>query len=180
MRRSGRPPASHRLGRAAALVVLLAACSPVVSTTVGAMRITSSAFAEGGGIPARYTCDGEDVSPPLAIEGVPAGTRTLALVVDDPDAPGGTWDHWVAFDIPVTDTIPEGVGELGVAGVNSWGRPGYGGPCPPRGAHRYVFTIYAVDTVLDLGGGASSGELRRALTGHVLGKASLTGTYRRR
>jgi len=144
------------------------------------MRVTSVAFEDGGEIPVRHTCDGGDVSPPLAVDGVPDGTRTLALVVDDPAAPGGTWDHWVAFDIPVAAAVPEGADGLGVAGVNSWGRAGYGGPCPPRGTHRYVFTVYAVDTVLGLAPGSTSAELRRALAGHVLARASLTGTYRRR
>lgn len=144
------------------------------------MRVTSAAFGPGGEIPVRHTCDGGDVSPPLAVDGLPDGTRTLALVVDDPDAPGGTWDHWVAFDIPVAASVPEGADALGVAGVNSWGRAGYGGPCPPRGTHRYVFTVYAVDTVLGLDPGSTSAELRRALAGHVLARASLTGTYRRR
>ncbi len=144
------------------------------------MRVASAAFEDGGEIPVRHTCDGADVSPPLAIGGIPAEARTLALVFDDPDAPGGTWDHWVAFDIPVLPTIPEGAGEVGRSGLNSWGRTGYGGPCPPRGSHRYVFAVYAVDTTLGLPDGAASGEVRAALAGHILAEAALSGTYRRR
>lgn len=169
----------------AVLVAVLGACSPAaVPTTVGGMHVTSAAFGDGAEIPVRHTCDGGDVSPPLAVDGVPDGTRTLALVVDDPDAPAGTWDHWIAFDIPLDApgevAVPEGVGNVGVGGANSWGRTGYGGPCPPRGTHRYVFTVYAVDTVLGLDPGSTSAELRRALAGHVLARASLSGTYRRR
>lgn len=143
------------------------------------MKLSSTAFSEGGPIPRRYTCDGEDVSPPLAVEEIPAGARSLALVVEDPDAPRGTWDHWLALDLPVLAAIPEGAEGLGVPGVSSWGRTGYGGPCPPSGRHRYVFTVYAVDTVLGLGEGASKGELRSAVEGHVLSVATLTGVYGR-
>jgi Raf kinase inhibitor-like YbhB/YbcL family protein len=130
-------------------------------------------------IPTRYTCDGDGVSPPLRISGVPEGAATLALVVEDPDAPAGTWDHWVAYDIPVAHTIPEDVGHLGTAGRNSWGRPGYGAPCPPRGSHRYVFTLYAVDRDLGLPAGAGKDAVLRAIRDHVLAKASLLGRYSR-
>ena len=102
------------------------------------MRLTSTAFEPGTDIPTRFTCDGQDVSPPLSLQDIPAATVSLVLIMDDPDAPGGTWDHWVAYDIPLTTEIPQGVRDLGTAGLNSWGRTGYGGPCPPRGVHRYV------------------------------------------
>lgn len=169
--------------------VLAAACaSPTAGpATVGndEMRVSSPAFTEGGSIPPRFTCDGADVSPPLTIEGIPSEALALALVFDDPDAPAGTWDHWVVFDVPVTPAIqevaiPEGAGEVGRSGLNSWGRTGYGGPCPPRGSHRYVFAVYAVDTTLGLPDGATSGEVRAALAGHILAEAALSGTYRRR
>ena len=110
------------------------------------MRVTSTAFAPGALIPARYTCDGLDVSPPLTIHDIPASAVTLVLVMDDPDAPGGTWDHWLAYDVPVRDEVPEAVGSLGTPGKNSWRRMTYRGPCPPSGTHRYVFTVSALDT----------------------------------
>ncbi len=143
------------------------------------MQLTSPAFTHEGTIPDRFTCDGADVSPELAIEGVPEGTMSLVLVVDDPDAPGGTWDHWVVFDIPVTASIPEDVGETGTGGLNSWQRTGYGGPCPPSGTHRYFFTILAIDAELGLAEGATKVEVLAAAEGHVLGNAVLMGTYAR-
>lgn len=151
--------------------------SPSEGETI--MQLASPAFVNEEPIPVRYTCDGEDVSPPLTIEGLPDGTRTLVLVMDDPDAPGGVWDHWVAFDIVPRSEIPESVGPLGVAGANSWGRTGYGGPCPPSGTHRYFFTAYALDTQLSLGPGASKADVLAALEGHVLSQATLMGTYAR-
>jgi hypothetical protein len=144
------------------------------------MELSSSAFAEGEPIPARYTCDGDDVSPPLRIGGLPEGTQSLALVMDDPDAPGGTWDHWIAFDISPTTDIPEDVGLLGKAGRNSWGRTGYGGPCPPRGTHRYVFRVFALDRRVGLAEGVSKEALLDAVKGHTLDQAALTGLYQRR
>lgn len=143
------------------------------------MQLTSTAFSDASPIPARYTCDGDDVSPPLLVDDVPEGTQTLALVMDDPDAPRGVWDHWVAFDIAPRAEIPENVGPLGVGGANSWGRTGYGGPCPPSGTHRYFFTVYAVDTQLALGPGASKADLLDALEGRILDQATLMGTYAR-
>jgi Raf kinase inhibitor-like YbhB/YbcL family protein len=143
------------------------------------MELTSDAFRHEARIPSKYTCDGDEVSPPLTVSGVPAGAATLALVVDDPDAPSGTWDHWVAYDIPVTDAIPEGVATLGTPGRNSWGRSGYGGPCPPSGSHRYFFTVYALDTALGLASGARKATLLEAMEGHVLAEATLLGRYSR-
>lgn len=143
------------------------------------MELTSSAFRHETRIPSKYTCDGDDVSPPLEVADVPPGTEMLALVVDDPDAPSGTWDHWIAYDIPVGDAIPEGVAALGTAGRNSWGRSGYGGPCPPSGTHRYFFTVYALDTRLGLAAGASKAALLEAMEGHVLAEATLMGRYAR-
>lgn len=143
------------------------------------MEITADAFRHEMRIPTRHTCDGEEVSPALHVSGVPEGTAALALIVDDPDAPRGTWDHWVAYDIPVTESIPEGVAELGTAGRNSWGRPGYGGPCPPSGSHRYFFTVYALDTLLGLDPGADKAAVLNAMAGHIVGKATLMGRYSR-
>jgi len=141
------------------------------------MRLSSPAFGPGDPIPIRFTCDGADVSPALDVADVPEGTACLALVMDDPDAPGGTWDHWVAYDIPVTAAVPEGVRSLGTAGRNSWRRPGYGGPCPPFGEHRYFFRVYALDTPLGLPPGASKKQVLEAVKGHVLAEASLVGRY---
>jgi hypothetical protein len=144
------------------------------------MRVTSSAFEPGGSIPTRHSCDGADVSPTLAVEGIPAGAVSLALVMDDPDAPGGTWDHWVSYDIPPTSSIAEGVANLGTPGVNSWGITGYRGPCCPRGqTHRYVVTVYALDANLGLPVGATRERLLAALRGHLLAEASLAGRFSR-
>ncbi len=143
------------------------------------MRLMSTAFAEGEIIPTEYTCDGADVSPPLELEGLPEGTRSLVLIMDDPDAPGGSWDHWVAFDIPVTTAIREDVGSIGVGGRNSWGRTGYGGPCPPSGVHRYVFRVYALSGDLGLQEGATKAEVIAAMEALLLGEGRLIGRYGR-
>lgn len=143
------------------------------------MNLISDVFENESTIPTKYTCDGDDVSPPLGLSDIPAGAESLALVVEDPDAPAGTWDHWVAYDIPVMNEIPEGVDSLGTPGQNSWGRPGYGGPCPPSGTHRYVFTVYALDARLDIESGADKPAVLKALDGHVLATATLMGRYSR-
>jgi Raf kinase inhibitor-like YbhB/YbcL family protein len=143
------------------------------------MRLTSTAFEPGTDIPTRFTCDGQDVSPPLTLQDIPAGTVCLVLIMDDPDAPGGTWDHWVAYDIPPTTDIPQGVPDLGTAGLNSWGRTGYGGPCPPRGVHRYVLAVYALDTRLSLPAAVDKPSVLEAIDGHVLAEARLIGRYQR-
>ena len=149
---------------------------------MNSLQLSSSAFAYGGAIPARYTCDGEDANPPLAIDRVPAGAKSLALIVDDPDAPVGLWVHWVLWNIhPQTRQIAEKSVPAGaVQGKNSWGRTSYGGPCPPSGTHRYFFKLYALDTIIKLGSGTTKAELERAMEGHVIGKGELMGTYRRK
>jgi Raf kinase inhibitor-like YbhB/YbcL family protein len=178
-----------RLAGAAAVLGLLtglaAGCGgdrPSIPTPEATMTITlsSKAFRDGGDIPRRYTCDGDNVSPSLAFGSVPAGTVELALLVTDPDAPGGTFVHWVAWGIdPARPELAEGQAPPG-AGVNGFGRRGYGGPCPPRGpAHRYVFTGYALSRHLDLAAGASAQELTRAVQGGVLAQGRLTGRYAR-
>ncbi|MEE8352968.1 MAG: YbhB/YbcL family Raf kinase inhibitor-like protein [Dehalococcoidales bacterium] len=149
------------------------------------LSMTSTAFAEGETIPVRYTCDGQDISPPLAWDSVPEGTQSFAVIVDDPDAPGGSWVHWVLFNLP-TDTrelaenLPKS-GELAdgsLQGRNGWGSIGYGGPCPPFGqTHRYPFTLYALDIMLDLNAGASMQQVLNAMAGHMLGEVTLTGNY---
>jgi len=162
------------------LVLALTACGdePELPEAPMTMELTSE-FSDGGPIPLVYTCDGQEVSPPLTIEGIPECTESLVLIVDDPDAPSGTFDHWVAFDIDPTDEIPEGVEELGVAGRNSTGGLGYVGPCPPSGTHRYFFRVYALDTRLGLPEGASKAEVLEAVRDHVLAEATLMGTYAR-
>jgi Raf kinase inhibitor-like YbhB/YbcL family protein len=149
---------------------------------MGELQISSSAFVHNGTIPVRHTCDGEDVSPPLAFGGVPAAARSLVLVVDDPDAPVGDWVHWVVWNIaPETRLVGEGnVPAGGSQGRNGWGRNGYGGPCPPSGTHRYFFKLYALDTTLPLAPGSSKRELERAMEGHVLARGELVGRYGRR
>ncbi len=130
-------------------------------------------------IPGRYTCDGLDVSPALTLEDMPSATVSLVVVMDDPDARVGTWDHWVAYDIAPSDEIPEDATLLGTSGTNSWGRTGYGGPCPPDGTHRYFFTVYALDTELGLQAGALKATVLDAIAGHVLDEAVLMGHYSR-
>ncbi|MFQ6007488.1 MAG: YbhB/YbcL family Raf kinase inhibitor-like protein [Candidatus Zixiibacteriota bacterium] len=151
-----------------------------------ALTITSTAFQEGGIIPKQYTCDGADISPPLAWSGVPEGTKSLALISDDPDAPVGTWVHWVLFNIPPdTNKLPENVptdqtlSDGATNGVNDFGKLGYGGPCPPSGTHRYYFKIYALDTMLDLSGRVTKKDLLKAMEGHILAEAQLMGKYKR-
>ena len=154
-----------------------------------AFILTSAAFKDGAPIPGKYTCDGGDVSPPLTWSGTPAGTRSVALIADDPDAPGGTWVHWVLYNLPATVAeLPENVAQvetldLGGArqGRNDFHRPGYGGPCPPPGAaHRYFFKLYALDVTLQLRSAAQKKDLEAAMQGHTLAMAQLVGTYARR
>lgn len=149
------------------------------TTGVVEMKLTSTAFTHNGAIPSEYTCDGADLSPPLSISDIPANSKSLALIMDDPDAPVGTWDHWVVFNIPPTKQIAKGTEPQGVAGRNSWGRTGYGGPCPPSGTHRYFFKLYALDTELNLPKGSTKKELERAMQGHIVAQAELMGTYKR-
>jgi Raf kinase inhibitor-like YbhB/YbcL family protein len=146
------------------------------------LKISSTAFGSNGMIPEKYTCDGDDVAPPLAIEGVPENARSLALVVDDPDAPAGTWVHWVVWNIdPKTAEIAEGTVPQGARqGMNDFRRLDYGGPCPPSGTHRYFFKLYALDTLLDLEKGATKAALERSMKDHLLAQAQLIGRYRRK
>ena len=151
------------------------------------INITSAAFEGGGAMAPRYTCDGLNISPPLSWDSVPNGTRSLALIVDDPDAPGGSFVHWTIYDLPPdTRRLPEDVPKRRTLssgakqGINGAGGIGYTGPCPPSGTHRYFFKIYALDTTLDLGGGATAKWLSDAMEGHVLAEGQLMGTYRRR
>lgn len=145
------------------------------------MQLTSSAFNNGDPIPPQYTCDGIDINPPLEIKGVPKEAKSLVLIVDDPDAPSGTWVHWLVWNIsPNNDSINEHFVPAGaVEGVTSFGKPGWGGPCPPGGMHRYYFHLFALDSVLTLPVGANRLELESAMDGHVIDEAELMGTYER-
>jgi hypothetical protein len=151
-----------------------------------AFEVTSSAFKNGSSIPSKYTCDGSDVSPQLSWSGAPAGTKSFALISDDPDAPVGTWVHWVMWNIPAGATsLKEGLEKSAALadgtkqGISDFKRPGYGGPCPPSGTHRYLFKLYALDTTLDLVENTNKAKLEAAMKGHMLGQATLMGTYSR-
>lgn len=151
------------------------------------LELRSVSFDEGETIPVRHTCDGEDLSPPLSVEGVPAGAESLALIVDDPDAPAGTWVHWVLYGLPADlGSLPQGVPagaeaqDGGLQGENDFGDLGWGGPCPPPGEeHRYVFRLYALDGTPELGSGATKEELLEAIEPMVVEEARLTGRYQR-
>jgi len=152
------------------------------------LTVTSAAFESGQAIPVKYTCQGDDVSPPLKWEGAPADTKSFALICDDPDAPGGTWVHWVIFNQPPgapsllentakSQVLPNGAAQ----GRNSFQNIGYGGPCPPGGkAHHYFFKVYALDAVFALKGGADKEKLLAVMSGHILAQGQLMGTYKRR
>lgn len=168
--------------------ILPAGCTseqpPQVQAT---LSLSSAAFQDGGIIPVKYTCQGQDISPPLSWSEPPAGTQSLAIIVEDPDAPGGMFTHWVLFNIPPDNRglneaaspqarLPGGVRE----GKNDFGKIGYGGPCPPSGkAHRYQFNLYALDTTMNLESGASRKQVLDALEGHTLARGQLTGLYQR-
>lgn len=145
------------------------------------MKLSSTVFKEGATIPRKYTCDGDNVSPPLAWEGAPPQAKSTALIMDDPDAPSGNFVHWVLFDIPPAfSELREGVQGVGAPGSNSYRKIVYNGPCPPPGpAHRYFFKLYALDQLLKLRPGASKTELERAMQGHILDQAQLVGKYGR-
>jgi len=152
------------------------------------MQLTSTAFGDGAQILAKHTCDGENISPPLKWSGTPAMARSLALIVDDPDAPAATWVHWVLYDLPTdTSELPEGAspGHLIAGGaregLNDFGRAGYGGPCPPPGkAHRYFFKLYALDATIGLKSNATKKDVERAMEKHILARTQLMGTYQRK
>ncbi len=146
-----------------------------------------SVFHNGGYIPEKFTCDGEDINPPIFVGNIGKEVKSLAIIVDDPDAPAGTFTHWIAWNIPPRGEIPEAIPKEGIVesplkivqGVNDFGKVGYGGPCPPRGVHHYHFKVYALDTTLDLRPGATRKELERAMEGHVIQWGELVGLYER-
>ncbi|HEY81752.1 MAG TPA: YbhB/YbcL family Raf kinase inhibitor-like protein [Dehalococcoidia bacterium] len=170
--------------------LILAGCAPEEEPQKEVemiLSISSSAFEEGGKIPAKHTCEGQDISPALAWGEPPAGTQSFALIMDDPDAPGGVFTHWVLFNLPpISRNLPEGVPaqaqlpDGSFQGKNDFGKIGYGGPCPPPGRpHRYQFTLYALDQPLNLPAGASKKQVIQAMQGHILAQGRLTGTYQR-
>ena len=182
--------ASARTTWLGATFLAMAMLSPRVEEAPMSMTLSSQAFAPNASMPALHTCDGQDVSPPLRWSGVPAGTKSLALIVDDPDAPDPaaprmTWVHWVLYNLPAdVDGLPEGVGAAQLPtgtreGLNDWKRTGYGGPCPPKGRHRYFHKLYALDTVLANLGHPDKARLLKAIEGHVLAQTELIGTYQR-
>ena len=157
-----------------------------MAKTLTQLSLTSAGFKDGAAIPAQFTCDGANESPPLTWADAPANTGSYALIIEDPDAPGGTYVHWVLYDIPSTASdLPEAVQTSALPagtreGVNDWGRTGYGGPCPPVGRHRYYHKLYALDAVLPDLGRPKKATLEKAMQGHVLAQAVLIGTYQKR
>ncbi|MBU4480339.1 YbhB/YbcL family Raf kinase inhibitor-like protein [Patescibacteria group bacterium] len=145
------------------------------------LQITSSAFQDNQTIPVKYTCDvAENTNPPLKISGITEGAKSLVLIMDDPDAPAGIWDHWVKFNIPVSGSefnIEEGIEPVGISGVGTSGNSGYSGPCPPDREHRYFFKVYSLDEMLDLSEGATKNEIEKAMEGHILQQGELVGLY---
>jgi Raf kinase inhibitor-like YbhB/YbcL family protein len=143
------------------------------------LAVKSPAFQPNSSIPKKYSCDGEGTNPALTIEGVPKETKSLALVVDDPDAPGGTFDHWVVWNIPPSISKICERSVPGTEGLNGMRKPGYTGPCPPSGTHRYFFKVYALDTELSLGPKSTKRDLEKVIQGHILAKGELIGLYHR-
>lgn len=150
-------------------------------SSMAALKITSPAFQNNATIPRQYTCDGKDINPPLVIADVPQGTKSIALVCDDPDAPVGIWVHWVIWNIdPGAKEIKENsVPQGAVQGINDFRKHSYGGPCPPSGTHRYFFKVYALDTLLDISPNSTKSDLEKAMKGHILAQGELIGLYKR-
>ena len=159
------------------------AATTTTATPLPPLEMTSRSFEEGQTIPARFTCEGPDVNPPLEIVGLPVGTVSLVMILNDPDAPVGVWDHWVEYDIdagPGDYSIPAASSQIGIEGLNSWNLPGYGGPCPPEGQeHRYFFTVYALNARLDLPAELDSDGVRTVMEGKVVAEVQLMGRFAR-
>ena len=174
-----------RLGISCLSVLFLLTVSSAFSreaTKAGDFRVSSPAFEPNGTIPKKYGCEGENVNPPLRIENVPPGVKSIALIFDDQDAPRGTYVHWILWNIdPRTKEITEkSIPEGAIQGVNDFRKQNYGGPCPPTRPHRYAFKIYILDTLLDLHPNSAKPDLEKAMEGHILGQAQLKGTYKRK
>ena len=175
----------HRRITRTVLLFMFFLVSPIIfmeAKDMGTLKLLSPAFKHNDSIPSKYTCDGADVNPPLVIENAPLSTKSLALIVDDPDAPVGTWVHWVVWNIgPTTSEIGENmVPSVAQQGINDFRKHNYGGPCPPSGTHRYFFKLYALDIMLSLGPKANKADLESAMKGHVVAQGELIGLYRRR
>lgn len=143
------------------------------------LKVYSTVFSHNGHIPPEYTCDGKNINPPIEVDNLPEGTKTLALIMEDPDAPRQTFDHWVVWNISPAEAITE-ESVPGISGTNSFGHTGYGGPCPPSGAHRYFFRVYALDKKLDLIAGATKEELHESMHDHILAQGELMGYYQKK
>jgi len=184
----GRSVSVYKVAFASVIVLMSVLASPVRGKQMkqknGKFELTSSAFINSQSIPALYTCDGRDVSPELSWKGVPPNTKSFVLICDDPDAPAGTWVHWILFNIPVTVMhIAQGarVADIGaLSGTNSWKKKEWGGPCPPAGTHHYYFTLYAIDTTLTLKESATKNDIMAAIQNHTIATAQLMGTYKRK
>lgn len=150
-----------------------------MKTETTTLKVISTVFSHNGHIPSEYTCDGKDINPPFEITNIPEGTRSLALIMEDPDAPRGTFDHWLVWNISPNEAIAEQTNP-GISGTNDFGKTGYGGPCPPSGVHRYFFKVYALDTKLDLLAGADKDALLEAMTDHILAEGVIMGLYQRK
>ncbi|MFC0775533.1 YbhB/YbcL family Raf kinase inhibitor-like protein [Terrimonas alba] len=148
-------------------------------TSENKLKVYSTVFSHNGHIPPEYTCDGKNINPPIEVDNIPEGTKTLALIMEDPDAPRQTFDHWVVWNISPTEAITE-ESVPGISGTNSFGHTGYGGPCPPSGAHRYFFRVYALDKKLDLMAGATKEELQESMHDHILAQGELMGYYQKK
>lgn len=164
------------------LFTFLALIGGMAQMDAAILQIHSEAFKDSQPIPAKYTCDGENISPPLQWTGIPKGTKSLVLIVDDPDAPKKTWTHWVVFNIdPTLTEIKEGEYPKGsYQGINDFKHPSYGGPCPPSGSHRYYFKLFALNDTLKLSPGATKEQVEKAMQLHIIGQAQLIGTYSRK
>lgn len=143
------------------------------------LQVFSTVFSHNGHIPSEYTCDGKDINPPIEVNNIPEGTKTLALIMEDPDAPRGVFDHWLVWNISPNEAISEQANP-GIPGLNDFGKTGYGGPCPPSGVHRYFFRVYALDIKLDLVAGADKTALLEAMQGHILAEGEIMGLYQRK
>jgi Raf kinase inhibitor-like YbhB/YbcL family protein len=169
-------------------LLLIALATPVIGLAQAQnasgstpLKVTSRTFGQGGKIPKQYTCDSSNVSPPLRIENLPKTARSVALIVDDPDAPGRTWTHWLLWNIDpeATEIGEDGVPQNAIQGTSDFGSAKYGGPCPPSGSHRYYFKVYALDTTLSLPSSSKKAALEKAMAGHIVAEGSLMGTYSR-
>lgn len=171
----------HRTAVFLALIMIFPS-APVSGAEEAKMKISTAAFEHNGNIPSKYTCDGKNVNPPLRFEGVPKEAKSLALIMDDPDAPMGTFVHWVLWDI---DPKAEGINENSVphgasSGINDFRRHEWGGPCPPSGTHRYFFKLYALDSMIRLPEGAKKADLEKAMKGHIVAQSEIIGLYKRK